>query len=158
MENKALLVLCAFSILLFCSCSKEKGDGTYTTADFLIVGRAGGFVQYFGPYYKITLSLLSEDSTRYNGSVLVPVDATGFNFSFTLPQARYDTVRSLLTAIPTELFNKNNADIGDFCPDFGYTDVRASVNGVMYKWSFECDQSKSSITVQQFVQKLRADF
>ncbi len=113
---------------------------------------------YTPPFYKLTANQLLEDSTRYNYTLPVPTDVNKFNFNYTLPAARFDTVKYLLSSIPEELFTQNNADIGMYCPDFGYTDVRASVNGVLYKWSFECNLSNTSIAVQQFVQHLRADF
>jgi hypothetical protein len=106
----------------------------------------------------LTSDSLAEDTTHYNNALPVPTDVTKFNFNYLLSSARFDTVKYLLSSIPAELFGNNNADIGAICPDFGYTDVRASVNGVRYKWSFECDVSSSSPAVQQFVKTLRADF
>jgi hypothetical protein len=159
MKNITSLIFAFLVVSIFISCSKGvKNTTVYTSADYMIIGHQGGFVAYISPYYKITGSQLLEDTTHYSGSYPVPSDTSGFNFSQLLPSARFDSVSSILASIPAELFNRNNADIGDFCPDFGYDDIRASVNGVFYKWSFECDQSKSSSAVQQFVKQIRADF
>jgi hypothetical protein len=81
-----------------------------------------------------------------------------FDFNTVLPVSAYNSVSSLPTSIPPELLSRSNEHIGDVFPDAGYTDVRASVNGVYYRWFFEAGQSASSAEVQAFVTQARACF
>lgn len=154
MKTTALLFLLLLSLVTI-SCNK-KSKSTLT-GNYMIIGHDGGFVAMNAPYYMITTSGLKEDTTRYPYGQ-VPANTNGFNFNYNLPSARYDTVKDLLNSIPPELLSKNNADIGSPCPDFGYEDVRASINGVLYKWKFECNQSSSSTEVQAFITRINTDF
>ncbi len=137
------------------SCNK-KSDAT-PIGNYLIIGHEGGFVAFVSNYYLLTNSGLSKDTSHYDYGK-APSNLRDFRFNYHLPSAQFDTVKGLLTAIPSELLGRNNADIGGYCPDYGYEDVRASINGVMYQWKFECDQSTSSAEVQEFVRKINADF
>ena len=117
----------------------------------------GGFINKpTTNFYRISNGLLTEDtSVRYG---YPPTDVSQLNFNITLPATRYDSVKSLLTSIPSDLLSKNNMHIGGIFPDLGYTDVWASINGVSYKWYFEGDQSTSSPAIQQFVNSLQVIF
>ena len=137
------------------SCNK-KSQATLT-GNYLIIGHDGGFVAYVSNYYLITKTGLSKDTTHYDYGK-VPTNFRDFKFNYQLPTAQYDTVKDLLTSIPSELLSKNNTDIGGYCPDYGYDDIRASIDGVLYEWKFECDQSGSSAAVQEFFRKIHTDF
>jgi len=150
----ALIFLLLLSLVTI-SCKKKAK--TTLTGDYLVIGHDGGFVNTNAPYYVITGSGLAEDTTHYPYGQ-VPANNSGFNFNYNLPTARYDTVKGLLNSIPSELLGRNNTDIGTACPDFGYEDVRASINGVLYQWKFECNQSASSAEVQAFINRINADF
>ena len=149
-------LLCLFLLSLATISCNKKSTSTLT-GNYMIIGHDGGFVATNAPYYMITTSGLKQDTTQYPYGQ-VPTNTTGFNFNYSLPAARYDTVKDLLNSIPHELFGKNGADIGTACPDFGYEDIRASINGVYYHWTFECDISSSSAEVKAFINRIYADF
>ena len=146
-----LLVFLAFTVF---SC-KKKSNNTIT-GNYMIIGHNGGFVAINPPYYLLTTSALLKDTTQYSGTI--PDDVSKFHFNIVEPTAQYDSVKYLLNAIPSELFSENHADIGKMFPDVGYEDVRVSVNGVLYQWTFQSDQSASSQQIQQFVHTLNSDF
>ena len=156
MKKTVTLLLLAAVTLFAVSCNKTSTKSA-AIGDYMIVGHAGGFVAINSPYFLLTGTGLSEDTMQYPYAQ-VPADLSGFHFTYRLPAARYDTVKAVLTSIPGELLGKSGQDIGLICPDYGYDDVRASINGIVYKWKFECDQSASSAEVQAFVNKVRADF
>ena len=139
-----LLVVSAFS------CKKKKDSGP-VTGDYVIVGSAGGFMAggIPVPYYLITSTQLKK--AEISNSLQPPTDITGFDFNTVLPDARFQEVKGLKDEIPSELLSMNGADIGGPMPDVGYTDIRASVKGVVYRWKFENNLSASSLAVQNFV-------
>ncbi len=146
----------AFCVLFFWSCSKKTGTTTTTiTGDYLIVGHTGGFVMgtAINPYYLVHDTTLSADTSL--NVTNIPTTTSGFHFNYHYPRARFDTVGAgLITSIPTELFSRNGASIGQMIPDVGYTDVRVSVGGNYYTWTFLPKQDSSSPAIQQFVIKL----
>ena len=149
---KSLLLL---SLLFITAFSCRKKDAQYTVkGDYMVVGWTGGFVtpDTKATYYLITSSELRVDNSQIQSSI--PTNVNGFNFSTSLPAAKYDAVKTLLTTIPSELLTRNNASIGDLFPDAGYRDVRASIGGTLYTWKFEADQTKSSQAIQDFVKKI----
>ena len=148
------LVLMVLMCTVF-SC-KKKSNTITITGNYMIIGHNGGFVAINPPYYLLTTTALLKDTTQYYGAI--PDDVSKFHFNITAPAAQYDSVKYLLNDIPSELFNENHADIGSIFPDFGYEDVRTSVNGVLYQWSFQGDQSASSHQIQQFITTLNSDF
>ncbi len=149
---KSLLLL---SLLFITAFSCRKKDAQYTVkGDYMVVGWTGGFVapDAKATYYLITTSELRVDNSQIQSSI--PTNINGFNFNTVMPTAKYDAVKSLLTTIPSELLSRNNASIGDVFPDAGYKDVRASINGTLYSWKFEADQTKSSQAIQDFVKRI----
>jgi hypothetical protein len=123
------------------------------------VGHTGGFVSNLAlsPYYLINNGQLLKDTT-VQVALGIPDDVNAFHFNVLLPAADYATVADLLTSIPSELLGKNGESIGTAFPDVGYTDVRTSVNGTVYKWHFEADQSTSSTAVKAFVARLNFQY
>ena len=107
-------------------------------------------------YYLISNGQLKKNVS--NGNNNVPDDITKFNFTTVQSASKYASVKDLLTSIPPELLSQNNAHIGDFWPDAGYTDIRTSINGVAYRWYFEVGQSGSSQAIQQFLAKANVVF
>ena len=157
MKNTSLFFLVSLGVILLFSCTKGKKN-SLQPADFMIIGHMGGFVPYTSPFYKLTSSQLWEDTTKYDYTHPLPADFANLNFNYQLSSSKFDSVKDLLSSIPAELFGRNNTHIGGLFPDVGYTDVRASVNGVIYHWGFEADQSTSSTAIQQFVQRIKADY
>jgi len=154
--TKIIIPLFVFATVFF-SCTK-KNTHFDIKGDYLIAGRTGGFIE---PSANATYYLVSNGALRADNSEAyrsIPTNANNFNFSVVLPASKYDSVKDLITSIPAELFAKNNADIGLLVEDAGYFDVRVSINGVAYKWTFEADQTSSSPAVQQFVQRLNNNF
>ncbi len=157
MKSYKILLLLTLLILAGASCRKKKVV-TAATPDYLIVGWTGGYVpaDYKASYFRISSGELRIDTSQY--SVSIPKDVSKFNFNYLQPVAKYDKVKDLPAAIPAELYSKNNATIGTYMVDAGYTDVRAQVNGVVYKWQFEAKQDSSSAEVRAFYKRLNTDF
>ncbi len=150
-----------FSVLFFSfslvSCVPKANVHQITSGDYLIIGHPGGFTNnpVLTYYYLNTTQLTKDMAVPY---AAVPDDNTKFNFNASGTAVQYALVASMLTNIPAELLAKNNQNIGGLVPDVGYTDVRARINGVTYKWNFESDQSGSSEAVKVFVSQANTLF
>lgn len=145
-------------LLLFTAAVSCKKKATFTvTGNYMIIGYPGGYVYKEPPYYLLTTSELLKDTSELATSALSTI--SDYHFNVTAPVTKYDSVKDLLNTIPTELFSKKNASIGTgFMPDMGHYYVMASINGVLYQWTFFPDQSSSSPEVQQFVNRLNLNF
>jgi hypothetical protein len=143
--------------IFFSACKKDKS--TPVSGDYLVVGHTGGFVSNLAltPYYLINNGQLLKDTTIF-ATTHIPDDVNSFHFYVLLPSVNYDSVATLLTTIPSELLSRNGQSIGTALPDAGYTDVRTSINGIVYKWHFEVDQSTSSSEVRTFATRLNFSF
>lgn len=149
---KTIFTYCIILALAICgaSCTHKNHNDYPVAGDYLVIGHPGGFVNTpLITYYLIANTHLTKDTAVPYGAV--PDDISKFNFNAPGTTAQYDSVKNLPSSIPSELLSRNNQNIGQLVPDMGYYDVRASVNGAVYKWSFEGDQSGSSAAIQQFV-------
>ena len=155
---KPVFAICLSMLLLVSTTSCRHGISRTISGDYMIIGRAGGFVgtQATTNYYLISGGTLKQDTSVL--STLPPADISGFNFNITMPSSKYAAVKNLIYTIPSELLSRNNAHIGGIYPDMGYTDVRTSINGTVYRWYFEGDQSTSSIAIQQFFDSVQVVF
>jgi hypothetical protein len=99
---------------------------------------------------------VKKDVSQWNN--VVPDNLSEFNFANVQSAGKYDSVKDLLSSVPPELLNENNASIGGFLPDAGYTDIRTTINGVAYRWTFEADQTASGAAIQQFLSKANVVF
>lgn len=151
-----LLLFLAFS-LVFTSCHKKESSSGPVSGDYLVIGWTGGFVGYASHnYYLIANGKVSKDVSTWSTSV--PVDISQFVFTGTESTGKYDSIKDLVHNIPSELLSENNADIGLSWPDAGFTDIRTSIKGINYRWTFEADQSHSSLAIQQFVTNAKVVF
>jgi len=155
MRSLSTIFLFVFALAICISC-KKKNDIYPVTGDYLISGHTGGFAGNLSnsAYYLIGNSQLRKDTSLAGRDV--PDNIAKFNFNIVMPDSNYHAVADLLSAIPAELLSQNNADIGDPWPDFGVTDVRASIKGVAYRWTFEGGLTKCSPVVQQFVSRVKS--
>jgi hypothetical protein len=152
MKISLLVLLLATGIT---SCQKG-GEKKVVRGDYMIVGWTGGFAGYgVHNYYLISNGKLMKDVSKWT---VLPDSINQFDFSEVLSQSKYDSVKDLPAAIPPELLGRNNADIGMYGPDMGFTDVRTTIGGVAYRWRFEANQDSSSAAIQQFVAKTKMVF
>jgi hypothetical protein len=145
-------------LFTFASCTHKGADNKYViSGDYMIIGHPGGFTTRLTDIYYIISDgqLRADTAVPYGGG---PDDINKFNFSVVMPVAKYDAVKNVPASIPSELLSRNNQTIGSYIPDVGYTDVRTSVNGTAYKWSFAADQSASSPAIQQFLDSVAVVF
>ncbi len=149
-------IFCAVLLVVSSASCKKHSNGT-ASGDYLIIGTAGGFVGGASePYYFINGTQFKKDtSLKFHTP---PSDNNAFNFSIVLPSPAFDSVKGLLQQIPAELISGGSQSIGGIWPDFGYTEVRASINGKQYVWLFQADITKSSQAVQDFEQKVHVVF
>ena len=149
---------CLLLLLIIAGTSCKHNSADYTiTGDYMIIGRAGGFVALpYDTYYLISGSQLREDTTVPYAAI--PDDISKFNFNIVMPASKYDSVKNLPASIPSELLGRNNQTIGSYIPDAGYTDIRTSINGVAYKWIFAPDQSSSSPAIHHFLDSVAIVF
>ena len=152
---KPILIFCLLLLLLATSCT-HRGSSNTISGDYMIIGSAGGFTSRASTYYRISGGQLWADTVVL--SYHVPTNISDFHFNTLLPASKYATVKNLLSQVPAELLSRNKQDIGNYIPDMGYTDVRTSVNGASYQWTFEGDQSGSSTAIQQFLDSVRVVF
>lgn len=158
MKTSSTLLLSFILLAATVSCKKNNTVSPPVAGDYLIVGQTGGFTsaEARATYYQIKNGELKADTSQSYHNV--PADINKFNFNYLQSSTKYERVKDLLTAIPAELLRKNNAKIGTYMVDAGYTDVRTSVNGVVYTWKFEADQKGSSAEVQTYVHRMVTDF
>jgi len=139
------------ALLAYSSCTPKHID---PAADYMIVFSAGGiFGGTHRPYYVLTTSSLIADTTH--DRLLPPVTLSGLNLNYVQPQAKFDQVKSLLTAIPAELLANNNKEFGTMPGNDMYSvAVQAHINGKDYSWGFQLDQTGSSAPVVQFYNRV----
>lgn len=150
MKNRILAVLLLLIPCMFTSCGRHGVEMIPIPSNYLIIGHPGGFVA--NPvltFYLLTDNTLMADTNVPYANV--PDSYGHFNFNVPAPAAKYAKVKGLLHSVPAELLTKNNQHFGNLFPDAGYTDIRLSVNGQLYRWYFEADLSGVSTEVKQFV-------
>ena len=155
---KSAVIFCLSLLVVLSVTSCKKSVQYSASGEYLVVGSAGGFISGSQPthYFIVSGGQVREDLNVNSG--MVPDNINQFNFNTVLPAAKYNAVKGLLSAIPSELLTRNNQDIGAPIPDMGYIDVRASIKGVSYRWTFEGDQSGTSAAIQQFLDSVQTDF
>ncbi len=152
-----LSILLLLAVLINGTSCARKESSHPVTGDYMVIGMAGGFVAYpVLTYYLINNGQLKMDSTVPYGAI--PTDINKFNFNIQCSADKYQLVSDLLNNIPSELLGMDNQSIGNVFPDAGFTDVRASVNGTVYRWRFQADLSGTTSTIQQFVTHARLVF
>ncbi len=157
MRSILTIVLILAVVITGMSCKKGTPATYPVEGDYLIAGHSDGFVAGGNPviYYLINNGQLRKDVSKTEATV--PTDVSGFNFSIQMLQVSYAAVADLLTTIPSELLARNNAYIGSqVVADIPTLDVRTSIHGTLYRWTFSEDQSSSSAAVQLFYNRINA--
>jgi hypothetical protein len=67
-------------------------------------------------------------------------------------------VNDIPYSIPDTLLKSNNQTIGEMIPDAGNIDMRASINGVMYKWTIEYNIDSVDVAIRDFVNRCETAF
>ncbi|MES2704491.1 MAG: hypothetical protein V4649_17765 [Bacteroidota bacterium] len=146
------IALLACATLFSC---KEPRIYAPVPAQYIVSANVGGYVSATAKanYYRISDGHLDLDTTQLRYQTLVLT--TTLAFDVPQPTAKYNEVADLRLNVPGELLPHHNEHIGSGLIDSGVTDVTVMVDGHLYRWYFEADQSRSSAAVQQFVQRLR---
>lgn len=126
--------------------------------DYFIMGRSGGFTMPNASttYYLINNGQLRKDMTQGRQSIITNVD--DFNFHYMFHPADYVGVNDIPYSIPSALLDRNNQTIGMMIPDAGHIDMRASINGVMYKWTIEYNLDSVDVSIKDFVNRCESAF
>ncbi len=125
------------------------------TADYLIIGRAGGFAGgVMGDYYRVSANDFRKDTSLKTP----PQSIDGFNFNVLLPQADLSQVNGIRSSVPDELIKGGNGTYGQVWPDAGYLEVWAGVGSANYHWYFQADMTNVSPDIQEFVNTVKVVF
>src|SRR5437763_852114 len=111
MTNKIFFsAILSILILGFFSCKKDTYPNA-GVANYLLIGRAGGFANFvLLKYSLITSNELKEDTTVPYAKVPDRIDQ--FNFAYKLPDSAFQKVKYLMARIPPVLLAQNNTHIG----------------------------------------------
>ena len=139
------------------SCTKTP-EKYKVKGDYFILGRINGFVSSNSrtTYYLVNNGELRKDMTQDRMSTITSVD--DFNFHYMFHPADYVGVNDLPYSIPDTLLKSNNQTIGMMIPDAGNIDMRASINGVMYKWTIEYNLDSVDVSIKNFVNRCESSF
>ena len=118
------------------------------TADYLIIGRAGGLTGgSMGAYYRISATDFRKDTSVKTP----PTESDGYNFNVLLSQADFNAVNGVRSTVPDDLIKAGNATYGTLQPDAGYLEIWAGIGGTTYHWYFQADMRGVSTDIQAFV-------
>ncbi len=139
------------------SCTKTP-EKYKVKGDYFIMGRINGFVSSNSTttYYLVNNGELRKDMTQDRMSTISSVD--DFNFHYLFHPSDYVGVNDLPYSIPDTLLKSNNQTIGMMIPDAGNIDMRASINGVMYKWTIEYNLDSVDVSIKDFVNRCESSF
>jgi hypothetical protein len=139
------------------SCTKTP-EKYKVSGDYFIMGRIGGFTipDAKTTYYLVNNGELRKDMTQRRQSSIESVD--DFNFHYLFHPADYVGVNDIPYSIPDTLLKSNNQTIGEMIPDAGNIDMRASINGVMYKWTIEYNIDSVDVAIRDFVNRCETAF
>jgi hypothetical protein len=141
------VILGSLLLITDVGCKKHQDSGYAATADYLVVGRVGGFIaQPTKVFYLVTSTEFRKDTAV----VTPPTDSAGFNFNTLFSAADLNTVTNIRSQIPAELVASGGGNVGSALPDAGYLEVIASIKGTTYTWYFQADISHTSTAVQSF--------
>lgn len=143
MRLSILLIICSL-VLSSAGCDKNTATGNIV-ADSMQINRMGGFAG-FNDHYMITRSKLLKDTNSRDGADI---------FNYPMPQAKYDMVKGLLSAIPEKMARESGHTYGEMVYDgIDYT-VTAWYKGTAYNWTIKHNPPDY---VQPFVVKLQDAF
>lgn len=155
------LYISGLIIALLCStlssCRKAQSSHEIT-GNYFIYGHAGGLTptNYHTTYFLVNNGVLLKDVSQLGQAS--PSDLAAFRFTILCPQNQYNSVADLPESIPTELLQLNGTTIGNMLPDAGYTDMRARIDGITYKWIFEADLNDVSPPIREFYSRCHTSF
>lgn len=159
LKMKQLFYFTALILTLITANSCTKSPEKYKiTGDYFILGRTGGFTipDAKTTYYLVNNGEFRKDMTQKRQSTLASID--NFNFHFMFHPSEYVTVNDLPYSIPDALLSRNNQTIGMMMPDAGNIDMRASINGVEYKWTIEYNLDSVDVAIKNFVNRCETAF
>jgi hypothetical protein len=137
------------AFLAVSSCKRDTAF--FTSGSYVIIGYQGGFAAPYtsNRYFLIDNTSLTEDTgvSRTN----LPATLSQFHFNITVADSVFQKVKQLPKNIPAILLSQNGSSFGRYIPDFGCYDIRTTVNGVDYKWTFGYDLSGCDPAIQNFV-------
>ena len=139
------------------SCTKTP-EKHKVTGDYFIMGRINGLFSSDSrtTYYLVNNGQLRKDMTESRRSM--PVNVDDFNFHYLFHPADYVGVNDLPYSIPAALLSRNNQSIGMMMPNAGNIDMRASINGVKYKWTIEYNLDTVDAAIKDFVNRCETAF
>ncbi len=147
MKQIVSVILGSLLLIAGAGCKKHQDSGYSNTADYLVVGRVGGFVaQPTKVFYLVTATEFRKDTAV----VTPPADSAGLNFNIVLSTTDLNAVTGIRSQIPAELVASGSGNVGSALPDAGYLEVIARVKGTTYTWYFQADISHTSTAVQAF--------
>lgn len=150
MKDIAIIPIAFIMLLLVMSCKKNgQDDAGTTTADSLYVLYGPGYVpEPANHYYKITGSMVIEDTSR-----ILPADAAQYND--TLPDKNNILAGSLLH-IPNKMIRNNGKQYSnDRIADCASFVVTAFINSKEYNWTLQ-DCYDDNNKVKEYIQELKA--
>lgn len=139
------------------SCKKQQPQRG-PTGDYFIYGHAGGYTSpdYHTAYYLVNNGKLLKDVSQL--AQAPPASIELFRFTEVCPATQYNSVADLPSSIPQELLQQSDATIGASLPDAGYSDIRARINGVTYKWVFEANLDSVASPIREFYNRCNISF
>lgn len=157
MKKIVHFLLLILAVVFLNACTKTPAKYKIT-GDYFIMGRVGGFTMpdLKTTYYLVNNGELRKDMTQNRQSM--PVSLDNFNFHYLFHPSDYVGVNDLPYSIPSALLSKNNQTIGMMLPDAGSIDMRASINGVDYKWTIEYNLDSVDVTIKDFVNRCEHAF
>jgi len=134
------------------SCTKTP-EKYKISGDYFIMGRIGGFTMPDAKttYYLVINGEFRKDMTQNRQST--PASTDDFNFHYMFHPSDYVGVNDLPYSIPSALLSSNNQTIGIMIPDAGQIDMRASINGVVYRWAIEYNLDSVDVSIKDFVSR-----
>jgi hypothetical protein len=157
MKNLLYFLVLLLTLATFNSCTKTP-EKYKVTGDYFIMGRTGGFTI---PDAKTTFYLVNNGEFRKDMTQkrqATPASIDDFNFHFMFHPSDYVGVNDLPYSIPDALLNRNNQNIGMMIPDAGNIDMRASINGIEYKWTIEYNLDSVDVAIKDFVNRCETTF
>ncbi len=134
------------------SCTKTP-EKYKVTGDYFIMGRIGGFTTSDSrtTYYLVNKGELRKDMTQSYQATPESID--DFNFHYMFHPSDYVGVNDLPYSTPSALLSRNNQTIGIMIPDAGQIYMRASINGVVYRWAIEYNLDSVDVSIKDFVSR-----